>query len=253
MNKTNKMIYIFLTVLFLYHAPCYAEPEAGVPQDNKALSRIIVPTGAVPFDELDTIFLGEDFGKTKQKWRIKLKQDPDKPKEEKPFGAEAGWVKIWNLIAAHIVRALTLLLITAALIFIIIFYRRINFPRLSRKKIKPEIRGKEREESSAALLEEAELYYRRGNLREAWSAVYRAALAAFRKNNIAHPRNATEYECLSLVTQKAPGYAEQFKQLVHNRITVAYRSIIPAETEFTTALMFCRTLDSDTGEKKDGR
>jgi hypothetical protein len=68
-----------------------------------------------------------------------------------------------------------------------------------------------------------------------------------------HPRNATEYECLSLVKQKAPGYAEQFKQLVHNRITVAYRALTPAETEFSAALEFCRTLDSGTGEEKNGR
>jgi hypothetical protein len=239
-----------MILISIFFFPLFAAPYGYAGQNDDAPQQIIVQKDDVPIDELDVILSSEDFGKPEQRPRIKLRQEFKETKQEEISDEEAPWVKIWNLIAAYAVRALVLLLISAALIFFIIFYRKIDLPRFARKKIKPEIKRAQTKESAGLLLEAAKIYYERGKLREAWAAVYQAALAAFRGKNIAHPLNATEYECLSLVTVKAPAYTEQFKQLVRNRIRVAYRSIIPAEAEFVDALSFCRALNSETKKEK---
>jgi hypothetical protein len=248
---THKTLYLFFTVLFLSGPLCLygeAETQGGLPN--------IIVEEEVPFDELDGVFLSEDFGKTKNRWRLKLKEQFNDDNAEKEIPEEAFWVKIWNLIAAYALRALMLLLVAAVLVFTVILYRKIEFPGFAFKrikKIKAEIKHEMAKGSAGELLEAAKIYYDNGRTREAWAALYKGTLAGFREKNIIHPLNATEYECLGVVRAKAPLYEDAFRQLVNNRILIAYRLIIPAEAEFNAALAFCSGLNSRETGGKDGQ
>jgi hypothetical protein len=248
MNK-----YIFLMLFFLSASfSLYAESDEELPRDDDTFQNIIIADEDVPTSELEAVFLSEDFGKTARRWRIKFKQENDGKKKNK-IDIPAPWVKIWNLITANALRALTLLLVTAAIVIVIILYRKMEFRPFTRKKTKAHFKREEAGDRAGELLKAAKMYYQNGKLREAWLSLYKAALGAFKEKNIAHPLNATEYECLSLVQIKAPGYAGQFKQLIYNRIAIAYRSIIPPDAEFNAAFNFCRTLASDKEKEEDER
>jgi hypothetical protein len=201
----------------------------------------------IPLPVLEQILDSADFGGEVSEWDIRLK-NRGKP-EVYQFSGPVPWMDILREGSA---RGLRLVLMVAASLALILFLairfrylRREWFPTDKRRiRVPPGVVP----DSPESLLEEARAFYARGDIREAWSRCFSAAIAAYGQvRRLSIPADATEYECLSLVRAAASDTAGDFAFLLRNWISLAYGGIPPDLASFERSLDFCRSLAAAPG------
>jgi len=130
-------------------------------------------------------------------------------------------------------------------VFVICYYKK--NPLTMRGKKNTEYKKNKNEKDALFLLKEAEEFYGKSNIREAFAACYKSALAALNEQNIALNDSATEKECANIITKKRADIAEPFNNLVHYRIQSAYCALSPKAEAWTNVYDFCKKL---CGEKQ---
>jgi hypothetical protein len=228
-------LYICLSVQNVYAEEASSAAAGQAPAGQ-------VPAAQTPAAELNSILEHDDFGKTENKIRLKFKKQPQSNiNRDKPNLMPL--LTILEKIAAHVLRVLVIAAVLAAIIFIIFKCRNIDFNFTVPKKIKIIKSGIADfgNESAEELLIRAKKSYNENNLKEAVALCYRAALLAFMLRGVEFPINATEYECLAIVKQKADIFRPQFKTLVNCRIC-AYSSATPQASSVNDSLDFCSSL-----------
>jgi hypothetical protein len=200
--------------------------------------------GGVPLGSLEEIFESKDFGGEKDSWGIRLKDQESKPERI----STAPWVGNIKQIFGFALRFVLVAAIAALAVLLIIYVKKNYLPGMVKKKKYRGVSAVFSVESAEALFEKALAYRREGCTREAWAACLAGTLSAFSEyRGLEFPRDATEYDCLSLV--KKSGFdAAPFSGLVGNWIGLAYAGKDPAEGAFEQALSFGRSLALDGAE-----
>jgi hypothetical protein len=232
------MIKYFICFTIFCAALCAVFADENAKEENLVPPSIFYSKDA-PLEELDAVLSEKDFGEIKTNWRIRLKDEGKEEEETKTFNAL--WAHIFNFFASML-RVVVIALVVAAIVFIIIAYRKQDFPKRLERKKGVTIASKDKKDCVEQLLEDAMILYKEGNRSAAWSICYRCSLLALSKMGIVFPCSATEYECKVLVSGAFPSVSQSFEQLVKNRIDVAYRFIEASNEEFDMTMAFCRYL-----------
>jgi len=195
-------------------------------------------------ESLKNILASPDFGSEKEGWGIRSKKSSSQ-EAGIPDEAIISWLQKIRQALGFMLRGLAVLAIAAALCFAFFWFwknRRKRLPRL-RGGGKSYVHPRLPPESPEALFARAEVFFRQGNLREAWAACLAGCIGAYaRYRSLAFPANATEYGCLELVRRALPAEAGGFEEMVQSWVFFAYGGRIPGEGAFERALTHGRAL-----------
>jgi hypothetical protein len=201
---------------------------------------------AVPLGSLEEILESRDFGGEKDGWSIRWKDREESPEEEEPFSF-APWVEKTKRFFAF---GLMFFVIAAAVFLaarLMLHAKKFRLPGNEKGKKYGGSFVPGAVESAGALFERALALRELGNVREAWAACLGGTLAAFSERwNIAFPREATEYDCLSLVRRSGID-AAPFADLVGNWAGFAYGGRDPSDGAFERAIDFGRSILAASG------
>jgi hypothetical protein len=226
---------VFCVFLLMFPVCAYAETA----EDTSA--EVSAEISPVPLESLGRILESEDFGGTRDGWAIGWKDGEDDDDESLDF-SYAPWVKNIRQVFAFVLRIALVAAIAAMLVLLILYLKKIPLSGGSRGKKYTQTVFAARGESPASLFERAFLLHQAGSTREAWAACLAGILSAYSSyRGLSFPREATEYDCLSLVRKSGLDEAP-FVDLVKTWIVFAYGGTYPAAGAFERALDFGRSL-----------
>jgi hypothetical protein len=235
-KKSVSGILLVLALLCVFSAPeVFGEEESAL----------------VPLEELKEVLASPDFGRWRETWRIRIKQDAEsgeRPGESFDFSKLAARnARIRELLA----RTLRFVLIAATAGFAVFSAYRLFRMEQSRRAGKTgRFYAQPSPDNPGELLRGARDLYGRGNIREAWALCFRGARAAYGvAKGLAFPPDATPYNCLSLVREAGCDISDGFARLVRSWVYCAYAGRFPPGDAFEEALDFCHSL---LGEEKAG-
>ncbi|QQO10481.1 hypothetical protein [Breznakiella homolactica] len=234
--KSLAMVCILAAALLCSVPHLTAQENSGNPE---ALS---AEAGAVPMDTLEEVLASPDFGGERKTWTIQLKDPPEQG--ESPDFDIPDWTEAIKRGFGYFIRTLLVAAIGAAVVYAA--YRLYRYSKLrtgqpfrKTSRIAPDAGP----DSPEALLEQARKYFDQGFLREAWASCVAAAEGTYEiQGGLTFPADATEYECLAMVTRSGAPGAEGFGTLIRVWVSFAYGGKAPAPESFEETLAFCSAL-----------
>jgi len=220
------------------------ETELKAPIDDPQLSGM----ESLPFPDyqslrdLETILASPDFGGSRDRWRIRLRERERADRQPLP---PIPWLEGIREIMGYVLRGIAILASAGLIIFALYWCwknrrKGASLFRAGGKQYAPLLFSPE---SPQSLFARAEAFSSRGNAREAWAACLAGCIRAFSQcRSLSFPANATEYSCLRLVRQALPAEAPGFDVLVRSWILFAYGGKTPGEGAFEQALSYGRSL-----------
>jgi hypothetical protein len=202
-----------------------------------------------PYKELKQITGGEDFGKKKESWSLRFKQDITQAEQDD--NVNSAWLRMFRNITAHILRILVVLSVITLLIALIIIIRKTKSGIKKKGKYSSESLKPNTELSAPELLNQSLDTFNTGNTREAWALCLAATIKAFAGKQIVFKPNATEYESYNVVKQKHPQYAQSYLQIIKDWINIAYANIKLQKENFDNAVLFCQKLIAEESKNEN--
>jgi hypothetical protein len=201
----------------------------------------------IPLEGLETVFSSKEFGSAKNVLSIRLKRHSEKKENNDKFTG-TGFLK---KIAANFIM---IMLITAVIMFIIIIIFKTKNSSFIFKSLKIKDGGSHTQihETAAGMLTRAQIAYKNGNFRDAWSSCFNCAITVLSEAGVKFPSSATEYECLHIIAKYIPSIYAPFESIVENRVNIAYRSKYPEESCFESSVNFCQKIITEKIYFHDG-
>jgi hypothetical protein len=206
------------------------------------------PITQAPLETLEEIFSSGDFGGEKDGWGIRLKK-PIELREAPDFDFDiAPWMEKIKQIFAVTLRVILAAVIAALAVMTFLYFRKNYRPKTHiASEVKISSHYAKKGERPELLLEKAQGFYARGEIRIAWGYCFSAAIGFWSlRCGIVFPDNATEYECLRLVRSvETPDTSpSEFADLVVQWAGLAYGGRRPGEGAFEKAIAHCKTMET---------
>ncbi|GHV70162.1 membrane protein [Spirochaetia bacterium] len=202
-----------------------------------------------PLEDLEEILKSDDFGSEKESWEIRFKDNNNGDEGSDggyDFSYLPGWMEKFRQGFAFFLRLILGALILGGTGFVLYRYYKYRQRFSSAPETLMQGRSTPAEDSPGVLLDSAEEFYRRGNIREAWASCLAGTIAAYTVHRgIVLPPGATEYGCLTLVRNAESGSPQKingFENLILTWVRFAYAGKDPAPGEFEKSLGFGRSL-----------
>jgi hypothetical protein len=235
-TKLPVLLFVIFLSFFMFPPNVFADSEE------------LSPEGDVPFDILLKILDSPDFGGEKDSWGIRLKT-PLKTPNVPDVNINPMLEKL-RAIFAFALRFILIAILAALIVFLFLYARKYFYKRKpALKESSMEILSGVPEAHPNELLEKAEDFYTKGNLRMAWGYCTAAAILSWPiYRRLSFPSNATEIDCAGIVTAESslePGNgieAQMFGELINHWVNFAYAGRIPTEESFRQATAFCKSM-----------
>jgi uncharacterized membrane protein required for colicin V production len=194
----------------------------------------------VPTEVLDEVLLSEDFGTTHTRKWIRFK-DMNADDSSSGFNIDGAMMQE---IVGFILRLILILVMIAAIIFIVLRLHKMKEKLSSNKNVlRKNVPGFADTESPEQLIDVAQQLFVEGQVRKAWAACLSAVLRLYAKNgNIIFALNDTETDCLVKINHSALWGKEESSQLILRWITFAYAGIEPLPEQFYESISFYKKL-----------
>ncbi|GMO50600.1 MAG: hypothetical protein Ta2G_08220 [Termitinemataceae bacterium] len=203
-----------------------------------------------PYRELKEITDGEDFGKKKESWSVRFKEqqkaddDDDLP--------NLSWLEWFKNISSYVLRFLIVLGLSALIIILIIIAKKLKAEKKIKSKYTKEIITASEQLAASVLLQNAKDLFANGRERDAWAMCFRAINRSFSEKQIVFKNDATEYECYNMLAKNHSYYAPSYLSIMQDWIKIAYANTALQKTNFENAVSFCQDLiaeeKADTGK-----
>ncbi|MDR2211905.1 MAG: DUF4129 domain-containing protein [Spirochaetaceae bacterium] len=221
--------------LFLFFGTALTFPGTG--PEEKIFAELLAPekTAEPESAALDKVLASPDFGYYEPSWDLRFKR---RPEAEGPRESPRAPLPLRDFFGG-ILRAAMAAALAAALVFSYRTLRRRRFFRPGEEEIFSRVK---KDEDPRALLDQAELLYNEGKIREGWARCLRAFMTALIQRGLPLSDETTEYEVLALARRGPAIPAGVLETFMHRWISLAYGGKDPGKEGFEGSVRDCRVL-----------
>ena len=233
--KNKKMVSVLIVIVLCLTAGLL------MPQKTFAGDLEQAGTGDIPLEMLRSVLDSPDFGGERDSWGIRLK-NPVQP-EIPDFNFNPALEKLRKILAFSL-RLILIAAIAGLAVFLFFYIRKYGQNRIA--VTNNTVMGSLPagiDENPEALLVKAESFFKQGQKRLAWGYCTAAAVKSWSLyRGLVFPPNATENDCVELVSAAKTDEAQTFGELIKHWVNFAYAGRLPPEGSFERAVAFCKDL-----------
>ena len=247
-SRISGIVKVFIIVFGIFSVSAVFADDTS-PDNKNYFPPDFISVESVPMAGLEEILSSEDFGGTESSWTIVFKNQNDEVLPDRTQ-VEIPWQENIREILGNTLRVFLIMLLAGLFVFLLIrLYKSGFFLRQSRDSVKKPIPVPNQIPGNPELyFMNAEKFFQRGMILEAWAACYNGVLSSFINMNIVFPPEITEYGCLNIINSKfqfkksdtSDYLIDNFGNLIEIWTRLVYGGFIPPEGSFQKAIEFGR-------------